>query len=224
MGLRSIQCLEPGSVKKLFFDHPNVDAAVTFIATDQDPGQGVPLSPWRLRFFVQGGDGGEQSGFAYVGSVRTLPWNSGGDRVVAIACVPGARQWAVDGRPEQANYTSRLRLDMISSKCCGTYGVQPMAGVSLPNAQSLQFLSGVDGAVSVPGICTGWTAVAGAAGATARIQMEGFPLGVPIIIPPNVALGDSFPGTAGVFTTFIFTDTLSYLIDYLVPGEGVDVF
>jgi hypothetical protein len=224
MGLRSIQYLEPGSVKKLFFDHPNVDAAVTFIATDQDPGQGVPLSPWRLRFFVQGGDDGEQSGFAYVGSVRTLPWNSGGDRVVAIACVPGARQWAVDGRPEQANYTSRLRVDLISSKCCGTYGVQAIPGISLPNPQSIRIASGVSGVVVVPGILLGWAAQAGLVDASARVQMEGFPLGVPIVIPAGSAAGDSYGEASGVFSTITFTDTISYTVDYLLPGEGTDVF
>ena len=224
MGLRSIQYLEPGSIKKVFFDHPNVDAAVTFLATDQDPGASVPLSPWRLRFYVQGGDGGEQSGFSYVGSVRTLPWNSGGDRVVAIACVPGARQWAVDGRPEQAAYTGRLRLDMISSKCCGTYGVQALPGISLPNSQGLRFLSGVSGVVPVPGILLGWTAVADSTGGSVRLQAEGYPLGVPVIIPPNATLGDSFPGLGGVFMTLTFTGTLTYLVDYLLPGNSLDDF
>jgi hypothetical protein len=224
MGLRSIQYLEPGSVKKVFFDHKNVDAAVTFIATDEDPGKNVALSPWRLRFFVQGGDEGEQSGFAYVGSVRTLPWNSGGDRVVAIACVPGARQWAVDGRPEQGSYTRRLRLDMVSSKCCGTFGVQALPGISLPNAQGARFLSGNAGSVAIPGVPIRWTAFAGLADATVRIQSEADPIGTPVTVPAGKELSGYFTGDAGIFTTIVFTTTTSYLVEYLPSGDGVDVF
>lgn len=227
MGLRSIQYLEPGSAKKVFFDHPAMGASVSFIATDEDPGQAAApsLAAWRLRFYVQGGDEGEQSGYAYVGSVRTLPWSPGSSRVVALCSVPGARQWAVDGRPEDRSFTGRLRLDCIASPHLGSLGVHPVDGVSLAGARSLRVISGAAGLVNVPGAVLGWTATSDPLiPGSVSVQMPGWTAPTIIALQPGQTLSDHYGEASGDSVSFTFINTVSYVVDYELTGNGVDAF
>jgi hypothetical protein len=45
-----------------------------------------------------------------------------------------------------------------------------------------------------------------------------------VIIPPGGSFHDYLNGESGDSVTFTFTGTLSYVIDYELPGDGLDAF
>lgn len=77
---------------------------------------------WRIRIEVK-----TETTRKTVGTILTVAPASGADpnRVVAIASVPGAIGWYVDGRlePGTGNNDSEAMLDLASSMCCGTFGL-----------------------------------------------------------------------------------------------------
>ena len=221
MGLRSIQFLQPGSLKRVEFDHPTLGESISVLASDQPSSVGATTA-WRLRIWAQGADDGEQSGWGYVGSVRTLPGLSM-QRVVAFACVPGARSWAIDGRPEDSSWRGTLRLDLLSSRCCGgPFGVSGVQGVSLATARQLASLAGVSGVVNVPGPLMGWSALGGSVAGSVAIASAPGTTTVPL--PANASISEHYEDDAALSASITFTNTVSYLVNYIIPGDGLDAF
>lgn len=73
-----------------------------------------------------------------LGVIHTLPpMQVGGDsnRIIAIATVPGAISWGVQGELVQGTgdpVASEAILDMASSPCCGTLGIIPVFAALMP--------------------------------------------------------------------------------------------
>ena len=211
------QFLTPGVLQKAeFYPEGSDNPSATLII-------GESRVAWRLRIYCQGDTGGEQTGWTYVGSVRTLPWPSGGDRAAAIACIPGARQWAVDGRPEDHTSQERLRVDLMSSNTMGgPAGVSGVEGISLAGARHLDTISGVTGAALVPGPVVGFTAIADAAGGTITIIQPGDTVPRVITLPPGSSYKDHYGDDSADFVALTFAGTLMFSVTYEVAGDGVD--
>ena len=183
-------------------------------------------SAWRLRIFAEGQEGAQKTGLAYVGSVRTLPW-SGGDRVVAFACCPGAVRWFIDGQPEDHTVKEEPCIRFMGAPCCFVPGVSAVDGVSLPAARHYRKATGVSGLVGVPGPVVSWTAEAGGVDATVTISYIGNPFDptpTVITIPAGGTYSEADDGGASVLSFFTFVNTVAFVITYEVGGDGLDAF
>lgn len=207
------------------FLSPGMNAAVDYIPEREESTVAIIVrgmkEVWRLRILAEGRPGPQSTGFAYVGSVRTLPWN-GGDRVVAFACCPGAVKWRVEGMAQDHNTTEEPGVDFMGSPCCFDPGVRSVPGTSLENNQHFRKLEGVSGVVNVPGPLVSWTAQAGGADATVSIAQAGYPVPPSVLIKAGSTYSESDGEGAGVTSVLTFTGTVTYSVTYLAPGDGFD--
>jgi hypothetical protein len=176
---------------------------------------------WRIRIFAQGEDEAQQTGWLYVGSVRTLVLPPA-DRVVAYACCPGAQWWAVDGVPEDHRTTEHPGVSFMGSPWLLPPGVHPSEGISLPGPRHVVTLAGGSGTPTLPGPIVGYSCIAGAGGATITLTRNGQVSAIPL--PPNATFADELDGAAGTVEGITFTGTDSFVVDCLQPGDGADAF
>lgn len=93
---------------------------------------------WRIRIEVK-----TETTRKTVGTILTVAPNNTGDsnRVVAIASVPGAIGWFIDGRLEPGTGTndSEAIVDLASSMCCGSFGITALAA-EIINTEQIGFI------------------------------------------------------------------------------------
>lgn len=168
------------------------------------------LAHWRFTVKAR-----TDEGLFNVGTFCTsLPVNTTGPinrttpgRVVAIANCPGAKDWTVS--------VSRAEEEIDSDppdwpEVCLAVGesIGPPGLVRV--AERYTHYSGVAGAIQLlPGDrVVGWSAVAGAPGAT--LTIEALPV---IVIPPNATAAGSTGGNLEGPATMTFAGTLAYLVE-----------
>ncbi len=171
--------------------------------------------PWVLRFWAHLG-----SNRAYAGAVRIFPARD--HRVVAVCSLPGARYWEVEGEG------ATTAIDEIEvhfegmEACCGPYGVHPVPGNSVSGSRSYRTASGVAGVVAITGEVFGWAAYATVAGASVAVAANpalGFG---PIAVPAGGATNGNAMGLLAPVSTWTFTLTDAYFIEYVAPGTFYD--
>lgn len=174
--------------------------------------------PWVLRFWGRFGDD-----LAYAGAVRIFPAKFA--RVVAICSMPGARQWEVEGRgATDAVDEIAVHFEGIEAKG-GPFGVQPVAGVSVAGGRSYRVATGTNGNIVITGEVFGWAAWATAAAATvqavANPALTDFaPIALPV--PAGGAVQGNAMGLLAPISTWTFTNTAAFMIEYVPPGIVFD--
>jgi len=208
--------LQPGLVSQVSYEPDREENSIAVIVRGM-------RAAWRLRIFAEGQPGSRKTGSVYVGSVRTLPW-TGGDRVVAFACCPGATRWFVDGQPEDHAANEQPTIDFIGAPCCGVFGVAANPGISVDGARHIGTLAGVNGAVNVPGPLVGFSCKNGAAPGSVSVTQPGDLVATVIPLDPFDTYSDYYGALSGVVVGLVFTGTDSYSVTYEVPGDGLDRF
>jgi hypothetical protein len=172
--------------------------------------------PWRLRFYALLGSQRVQ-----IGSVRTFAATT--DRLVAVISVPGARGFAVDGSATDPNSNESIEVHFEGMQCIGgPFGVHAIPGFSVDGARSYRLLAGVNGAVTVTGQVWGWAAFATAPGATVAASAgPALALG-PAPVPTNGSVRGDARGIMAPVSTWTFTGTSGYLIEYTPPAGVFD--
>jgi hypothetical protein len=175
--------------------------------------------PWVLRIWGQFG-----KGLSYVGAVRVFPRQ--GSRLVAVVSAPGARWYEIEGVCSTPVGTSAIDEMGIEIHPCvaagGAWGVQPVLGNSVDGARSYRVLTGASGVVAVTGEVFGWAARSVLAGATIAVA-AGPALGFgPIGVPQNGEVHGDARGLMAPVSTWTFTNTSGYVIEYVPPGPIFD--
>jgi hypothetical protein len=171
--------------------------------------------PWVLRFWARLGVNS-----CYAGAVRIFP--SKNHRVVAICSLPGARAWEVEGRGA-TNAPDELLIHFEGQQDSGgPYGVRSIPGNSIDGARSYRVERGTAGVVVVTGEVFGWAAHAAVAGATVGVTANpGLAFG-PIDVPINGAVNGNAQGMIAPISTWTFTNTAGFFIEYVAPGTNYD--
>jgi hypothetical protein len=179
---------------------------------------GAKTSSWRLRVYAD-----VDGQMAHAGSVRTLT-AAGGERVVAFACVPGAKAWEVRGERlaepqwlgrQQAVPNEQIQVRISAAPVGGPAGVSPIQGLSEPSTIR-GYVAGVDGTVVVPGAIVGWSA-ANANAVNGSVEIDD---GSAIIAPANGLVAGASIAETPWGHQFIFTDTTSYFVEYEIAAPG----
>lgn len=171
--------------------------------------------PWVLRFWARLG-----SNLCYAGAVRIFP--SKNHRVVAVCSMPGARAWEVEGRAA-TNAPDELLIHFEGQQDRGgPYGVHAIPGNSVEGARSYRVARGTAGAVTVVGEVFGWAAHATVAGATVAVTANPTLSFGPIDVPLNGAVRGNAHGLLAPESTWTFTNTAGFFIEYVAPGTIYD--
>jgi len=171
--------------------------------------------PWVLRFWARLG-----VNRAYAGAVRIFP--SADHRVVAVCSMPGAHAWEVEGRgATSADDEIEIHFEGMEA-CCGPFGVHAIPGNSVSGCRSYRVIDGTFGAVVVTGEVFGWTAWATAAGATVQAAAGPALAAVfapaALIVPTNGFVEGNAMGLLAPVSTWTFTGTSAFKIEYVPPG------
>lgn len=175
--------------------------------------------PWVLRISARCGNF-----VARLGAVRVYPMPI--SRVVAFVASPGAKGFEVSGYaltdPAAGIATDSLDVHIEGTPARGgPWGVQAVPGFSVLQSRSYRVLTGVAGVVNVTGEIHGWAAWAAGAGATvaaAALPTLGFG---PVGVPAGGAVRGNCLGEMAPVSTWTFTNTSGYLIEYFPPfGES----
>jgi hypothetical protein len=172
--------------------------------------------PWVLRFYARLG-----SGIAYVGAVRVF--RNPLTRLAAVLSVPGAEAFEVMGQASDPTAVDEIGVDFEGIEARGgPWGVLPIPGVSVAWARSYRVLTGTAGVVNVVGEVWGWAARATNPGATVAVAaLPGLGFG-PVGVPPNGEVHGDARGILAPESTWTFTGTTGYLIEYAPPGGEFD--
>lgn len=154
-------------------------------------------------------------GFQRVGRLL-LPAAIARGRLVCVASVPGARDWAVEVVPLVTGGTAHVDLTATVEKCCGPAPFRVL-GAAYPWDALSVVSAGVSGGpfgIAAEDRVTHWSAhapAAGPAGSVAISFADGSNDTVPV--PPGATV-EGWPSPDGIGPlSFLFTGTDSYLIE-----------
>lgn len=170
--------------------------------------------PWVLRFWAMYG-----KHRAYVGAVRTFV--NSNERVVAVCSMPGATHWEVEGSGStSAEDEIAVHFEGIEARG-GPWGVSAMPGNSVDGARSYRVATGTAGAIVITGEVFGWAAYAVVAGATVQAvatpALTDFePIALPV--PNGGSVNGNAMGLLAPVSTWTFTNTSAFMIEYVPPG------
>jgi hypothetical protein len=173
------------------------------------------LVPWVLRFWARLG-----SSSVYVGAVRIFAAQE--NRLVAICAIPGARWFEVEGLAQDGTVDELVVGFDGTQSAGGPWGVHPIHGASVDGSRSYRVVWGVAGAVTVTGEVYGWAAYTTQAGATVAVAGAPALAFGPVIVPQNGAINGDARGIIAPVSTWTFTNTDSYFIEYVPPGSVYD--
>jgi hypothetical protein len=172
--------------------------------------------PWVLRFWARLGRSS-----VYIGAVRIFA--SQENRLVAICSIPGAREFEVEGQAQDGAVVDEIAVDFEGIDARGgPWGVHAIRGNSVDGSRSYRVITGTVGAVTVTGEVFGWAAWTTQAGGTiavAALPALGFG---PIDVPQNGAINGNAMGLLAPVSTWTFTNTDGYSIEYVPPGSFYD--
>jgi hypothetical protein len=168
-----------------------------------------------LRFWARFG-----SHRAYLGAVRIYP--SKLDRVCAVVSFPGAQAFEVEGEANDPSVTDEIAIHFEGIEGCGgPWGVQAVRGQSVEGARSYRAATGTNGAVTITGEVWGWAAQSTAGGSVAVVAGPGLSFG-PVVVPAGIPIGGDCRGLLAPVSTWTFTGTDNYFIEYVPPGGQYD--
>jgi hypothetical protein len=174
------------------------------------------VMPWMLHFWARIG-----TSRVYVGAVRVFAAQQ--TRLVAIVSIPGAKEFEVEGKGNNAATDDELAVEFEGIEARGgPWGVHPIPGNSVNGARSYRVLTGTNGSVVVTGEVWGWAAYATAAAATVAVAaLPGLGFG-PIGVPINGSVQGDARGILAPVSTWTFTNTSGFLIEFFPPGGLFD--
>ena len=173
------------------------------------------IAPWVLRFWARFG-----THRAYVGAVRAFAGKL--DRVVAVCSMPGALAWEVEGAANDAALEDEVAIHFEGIEARGgPWGVFPLPGISVDGARSYRLAPGTNGVVTITGEVYGWAAESAAGGTIGVIAGPSLSFG-PLAVPAGIPINGDARGLLAPVSTWTFTNTDHYFIEYVPPGGVFD--
>jgi len=173
------------------------------------------LSPWVLHFWARFG-----THRAYLGAVRSFA--SKLDRVVAVVSFPGAQAFEVEGQSSDPQAVDEIGIHFEGDQGSGgPWGVHAVRGQSVEGARSYRTAQGTNGAVVITGEVFGWAAQSAAGGTVAVAAGPSLGFG-PVVVPAGIPIGGDCRGLLAPVSTWTFTGTDNFFIEYMPPGAQFD--
>jgi hypothetical protein len=167
--------------------------------------------PWILRIYAK-----LNTQKVYLGAVRLF--NLQKTRVGAIVSCPGAQSFEVEGEASSTT-ADTLGIDFVGTQARGgPWGVSPVPGISVDGARSYRVLTGISGVVTVVGEVLGWAARTAQAGGTVAWVAPPSLVQPAIGVPQNGEVNGNADGLLAPESTWTFTNTDGYIIEYVPPG------